>query len=108
VNDSLSANRKGNQSENGVGNIATARPRAFGGDSANALIWRSGGDGCGFKAVAMSAGGKLTSTPKRENRFTIARPAATKCANGRNSLCGSAERGELLNKKLPCRSNPAG
>jgi len=76
-------------------------PDGIGGDSANALIWRSGGDGCGFNAAATNAAVHLKSIPKMKNRFTIARTAAKKCANGTNWLCGNGVRN---GKRRDCHS----
>jgi hypothetical protein len=59
-------------------------PDGFGGASANALICRAGGIACGFKAVAMNAAVHPISTPRRGVRFTIARPAVMKSANGKS------------------------
>jgi hypothetical protein len=61
-------------------------PGGIGGDSANALIWRSGVGDCVFKAVAMNAEAFPISTARKESRFTIAQLAATKCANGKSLL----------------------
>jgi hypothetical protein len=68
-------------------------PDDIGGGFANALIWRSGGEGCGFNHVAMNAVVLPTLTPKKENHFIIALSAAEKCGNGKSWLCGDAARG---------------
>jgi hypothetical protein len=76
-------------------------PDDIGGVSANALICPCGGKGYAFKADATNAAARLTSTPKGESRFTIARPAGTKCANGTSWLCGDGVKNA---KRLDCHS----
>jgi hypothetical protein len=96
----LKANQSG-QSANGVRRAGTKEQDDFGGASANALICPSGGGGCAFKAVATSAGGKLTSTPKQARRFTTAKPAATKCGKAKAGYAPPQNAGDCEIKTLP-------
>jgi hypothetical protein len=43
-------------------------------------------------------GGISDFNSKKGKPFTIARPAVTKCANGKSWLCAAAGRGKLRNK----------